>query len=204
MSDRTIAADDLAKVLEDHPKLSAEGYDHPDVRQPDKLVGSRDNLTRRLDEVQAAYDWITTLRRVRITRGTASSYGLKHEGERAGIRYVTNGAMIAAAYLAGVTVKVVPGDPNPKLGVTTARRKPKPVPGSFAAWLAGQVDHNDPVGDLARDAAEDDGWPVDGDYRVYYDYLNSVHAIDGAMRSLRTAWTAFSGSEPEDPYGDDE
>lgn len=204
MAERTITADDLAQVLAEHPTLGANGYDHPDCRQPDKRAVDRQRLTNGLDEVRAAYNWITTLRRARITRDTATSYGLKHEGERAGIGYVTNGAMIAAAYLAGVTVKVRPGHCNPQLGVTTTPAKPKPPAGSFAAWLAGQRDHNDPVGDLARDAADDDTWPTTGDYRSYVDYLSRVGASTGAMESLKTAWTAYSGTEPTDPYSDDD
>ncbi|MEV0214384.1 YozE family protein [Micromonospora sp. NPDC050695] len=204
MSPRIITADDLAQVLDAHPTLNTNGYDHPGFGPSDDWAASRRQLANRLDEVQAAYDWITTLRRCRITRDTATSYGLKHEGEQAGIGYVTNGAFIAAAYLAGVTVKAKRGEANPQIGVTTAPYRPKPAKGSFAAWLGEQTDARHPIGDLARDAADDDTWPTSGDYPTYVNYLNGLHAAPVVLETLREAWTEYAGADPGDPYGDED
>lgn len=204
MRQRIITADDLAQVLNDHPTLNTYGYDHPDVRQPDKRDASRRQLAGELDEVQAAYNWILTLRRERITRDTSTSYGLKHEAEDAGVGYVTNGAFIAAAFLAGVTVKAGPGVANPQIGVTTAPYRPEPTEGSFAAWLGEQTDARHPIGDLARDAAGDDTWPAAGDYRTYVNYLSGLGVMPEVLEALREAWTNYAGVDPGDPYDDED
>ncbi len=204
MSQRIITADDLAQVLADHPRLTAYGYDHPDDRRSGQRERGRQRITNALGEVQAAYDWILTLRRERISRDTSTSYTLKHEAERAGVGYVTNGAFIAAAMLAGVTVKTSPGVINPQIGVTTASLRPKPAKGSFAAWLGEQTTAQHPIGDLARDAVNDDTWPASGDYRTYVNYLFGLHAAPAVLETLRAAWTEYAGADPGDPYDDED
>jgi uncharacterized protein YozE (UPF0346 family) len=43
---------------------------------------------------------------------------------------------------------------------------------SFGRWLVEQRTRNDPIGDLAKDAARDDGWPVDeSKFESYCRYL---------------------------------
>ncbi|KAB1929177.1 hypothetical protein F8280_00065 [Micromonospora noduli] len=204
MRQRIITADDLAQVLNDHPKLTANGYDHPDDWQADKRELGRQRIVTGLDEVQAAYDWIVNLRPARITRDTSTSYRLKHEAEEAGVGYVTNGAFIAAAFLAGVSVKAGPGVVNPQIGVTTDPYRPKPAKGSFAAWLVEQSNVRHPIGDLAREAADDDTWPASGDYRMYVDYMIGLRAMPEALEALRMAWTQYSGADPGGPYDDED
>ncbi|MDG4751288.1 YozE family protein [Micromonospora sp. WMMD718] len=183
---------DLTRVMDAHPmlcdygygKYTAAGFDH---------AADRAALADNLDQVRTAYAWLGTLHPA-SDRPWPTSYGLKHAGEHAGIGYVTNGAMIAAAYLAGVSVRVRPDCPNPELGVALTPPKTPAPDGSFTAWLAGHANANHPIGGLARDVAGDDCWPATGtDYRQFADHLAEHFAYEPAWMSLREAWEAYSG-----------
>jgi hypothetical protein len=188
---------DLTHLLDQHPRLGIEGYDHPHVRHPDALAVSRERLAASLDEVRTAHAWLHTLHGTRVTADSPSSYSLKKAGEHAhGLPYVTNGAMITAALLAGIPIKITPGDPNPRLGVTLTPPRPRPPVGSFAAWLDGCLNDSDLIGDLARDAHHDDTWPLTGDYSTYYEYMSRVGASWPAMEALEQAWTSYAGKPP--------
>lgn len=194
---------DLTRVMDAHPMLCNFGYG--------KSSGARFNhdadraaLADNLDQVRTAYAWLRTLHPAG-DRPWPTSYGLKHDGERAGIGYVTNGAMIAAAYLAGVPVRIHPDSPNPGLGVALTPPKTPAPDGSFTAWLAGHADANHPIGDLARDAAGDDCWPTTGtDYRQFADHFAEHTASESAWTNLREAWEAYSGHPAPSDDGDED
>ncbi|MEV6799664.1 YozE family protein [Micromonospora rifamycinica] len=194
---------DLARVMDAHPLLCNFGYGKSPWAGWN-YAADRAALADNLDQVRTAYAWLHTLHPA-VDRPWPTSYGLKHDGEYAGIGYVTNGAMIAAAYLAGVPVRAHPDDPNPELGVAlTPPKTPAPV-GSFTAWLAGHADVNHPFGDLARDAADDDCWPTTGtDYRQFADHLAEHTAYEPARRTLREAWETYSGHPAPSDDGDEE
>lgn len=111
---------DLDAVLDKHPHLNDNGYGRPRGYDYDTDAGHK-RLRGLLDQVQhcAAYlrsqPWQT-----RLTARSMSSYGLKHAAERWGeFGYVCNGAMIAAALILGVPIKL--DGLNPQIGVTRAR-----------------------------------------------------------------------------------
>lgn len=56
----------------------------------------------------------------------------------------------------------------------------------FTAWLREQRDREDPVGDLARDAAVDPNWPGDVSLSDLIDHVGGV-----AEGSLRTAYIEY-------------
>ena len=63
---------------------------------------------------------------------------------------------------------------------------------SFTEWLAGQAGRDTPTGDLARDAAQDPGWPRGGtDLSTFVAHLESMGAHDAALDALRRAWGGY-------------
>jgi uncharacterized protein YozE (UPF0346 family) len=63
---------------------------------------------------------------------------------------------------------------------------------SFAAWLRNQRRRDDPVGDLARDAAADRHWPKAAkSLPRLLDYLAGRGACPGAVEACRRAWAEF-------------
>ncbi|MGA3562694.1 YozE family protein [Melissospora conviva] len=194
---------DLDRILNEHPmlcncgygKYRGAGFNH---------AADRADLAANLDQVRIAYAWLGTLHPAG-DRPWLSSYGLKHDGENAGIGYVTNGAMIAAAYLAGAPVRVHPGSLNVGIGVSLTPAKMPAPDGSFTSWLAVQAGADHPVGDLARDAAHDDCWPSAGaDYRQFADHLAEHGAGEPVRSALREAWEAYSGHSVSSDYDDEE
>jgi len=63
---------------------------------------------------------------------------------------------------------------------------------SFKAWLQQQLQRNDPVGDLARDAGSDKDAPGGRkSYIAWRDYLHSRWAHRDVLRTLKEAWGEF-------------
>lgn len=105
---------DIDTLTAIHPQLNENGYGSSNLSS-----GARSMRPVRLDEVQAAYDWIAEQTWL-TAPGANSSYGLKHVMEHETRTYVTNGAFIAAALLhapAGLEVKL--DDLNPAIGIKT-------------------------------------------------------------------------------------
>ena len=73
---------------------------------------------------------------------------------------------------------------------------------SFAAWLRNQRRRDDPVGDLARDAAADRHWPKAAkSLPRLLDYLAGRRACPGAVEACRRAWAEFRAERPRSPTG---
>jgi uncharacterized protein YozE (UPF0346 family) len=73
---------------------------------------------------------------------------------------------------------------------------------SFAAWLRNQRRRDDPVGDLARDAAADRHWPKAAkSLPRLLDYLAGRGACPGAVEACRRAWAEFRAERPRSPTG---
>ena len=65
----------------------------------------------------------------------------------------------------------------------------------FTSYLMRQQRRDDPVGDLARDAAQDAYWPDGrGGKGRYAHYLEQQGACRGAMTALERAWGEYTGA----------
>ncbi len=94
-------------------------------------------------------------------------------------------AVAVEMWLAGAPV---PG------GVDVIKANAGPLP--FAAWLKRQAVRDDAVGDLARDARDDLGFPSwPGTVASVRGYLEG-RAGDPALQALRRAITEFEGVDP--------
>ncbi|TQS44349.1 hypothetical protein [Cryptosporangium phraense] len=119
-----ITADQVQRILDEHPLLNAHGVGRGNGSPKDRYEAVMAEPLRgvRLEEVEAARDWLTSTREPRKTfSGAASSYHWKHVMERDGAGYVTNGAFIVACYLAGFPVAENDGF-NPRCGI---RKEPR-------------------------------------------------------------------------------
>ena len=75
---------------------------------------------------------------------------------------------------------------------------------SFAAWLRNQRRRDDPVGDLARNAAADRHWPKAArSLPRLLDYLAGRGACPGAVEACRRAWAKFRAERTRWPTGRD-
>lgn len=62
----------------------------------------------------------------------------------------------------------------------------------FTEWLTEQIARSDPVGDLARDVAEDASWPGDGqEYATYEVYLRRRVVSPESRLALEDAWSEY-------------
>lgn len=67
---------------------------------------------------------------------------------------------------------------------------------SFFSWLAEQRDREDPIGDLARDVADDAGFPRDlRGLSELSSYLSSKHADARVHEVAEEAWSAFTDAK---------
>jgi hypothetical protein len=68
---------------------------------------------------------------------------------------------------------------------------------TFIQWLKQQRDRDDPVGDLARDAASDRRFPRSNSLVRLQAYLAfDTYAIDLAQIALVRAWAEWQGADP--------
>ncbi|MEX0807728.1 MAG: YozE family protein [Dongiaceae bacterium] len=193
--------------LHHEPRLTTAGFPYRDHSSRNPFEIAKDEYERRaalfsnggLAQIETAIAWIDTVKIVKDLK--TGSYAAKHRAEDWGrenglVSYVSNGALVAAAIYRQVPFKRVPDSPNAILGLEL-----DPVPeaktGSFTAWLRSQVHRHDPIGDLARDAADDTTFPIHTNSKTKLrSYLYSKHACDGAQRALDKAHSAWS-SESE-------
>jgi YozE SAM-like fold len=69
------------------------------------------------------------------------------------------------------------------------------MPMTFQQWLWRQRTREDPVGDLARDAAHDRQKPSGDTTRQWMRYLVRLNAAPGAIRACLRAWTEYLAEE---------
>jgi uncharacterized protein YozE (UPF0346 family) len=62
---------------------------------------------------------------------------------------------------------------------------------TFWQWLKNQRKRQDPIGDLARYARTDKGFPRRGDEKAHRDYLESLPACPGALKAMGRAWNEY-------------
>jgi hypothetical protein len=114
-------AEDLNRVLDEHPRLSTFGLGLSRTlgttveEQKTEFDRERQELRDALPSVARVYYWLKAEIGV-IRTPTRGSYGLKHVAEKAIGQYVTNGEFIAAALIAGYPMREQCG-PNPLFGV---------------------------------------------------------------------------------------
>lgn len=184
-------------ALKLHPDLTMNGFRyHGFDRDPFEGAKSEHESRARLfsddslAQIATAIQWIDSVKKVKTCE--CGSYGAKHLAERWGREngldsYVANGALISAAIHRKVLLRRTPDSPNAELGLDPDPM-PEPKSGTFAHWLRKQTERNDPVGDLARDAAQDRIFPVDtSSGPKLRSYLRSINACNGAMEALEQA-----------------
>ncbi len=109
----------IRRTMKDHPDLHYLGYGLIMSRRPGNVRmeppthKDRDDLTRAPDEVELALKWLSFAGKRKTLNTRNSSYGLKSLCERAtGDGYLSNGAFICAALIAGFDFEVIEGGPN--------------------------------------------------------------------------------------------
>jgi uncharacterized protein YozE (UPF0346 family) len=158
------------------------------------------------DEVQVCQSWIEKFaKRTKHINRETYSYSLKHRVERWSGSYVSNGAFILAALNMGYEFYPFQ-EQSPNVVFNMRLFLPENAwkrvrAAAFSRWLFKQKELDTPIGDLARDAIEDDTWPRKAkrfiDFRLY---LESVGASTACLRTLTEAWVACYEKKP--PYPD--
>jgi transcriptional regulator with XRE-family HTH domain len=192
-------------ALKQHPDLSLNGFRY-DGFDKDPFDGAKSEHESRarlfsddsLAQVATAIRWIDSVKKIKTYK--CGSYGAKHRAEKWGrenglASYVANGALIAAAVYRKVGLRRTPNNPNAELALDPDPM-PEPKSGTFAHWLRKQTKRNDPIGDLARDAAQDRTFPVDtSSGPKLRSYMRSCRACDEAIEALEEALAEWRGSK---------
>lgn len=121
-------ADEITTALEavmiKYPQLHCHGYGWmPGI----DLEEGRRCLRDQVDEIAIALPYLENLPRLKpgSARGR-SSYSLKHRAEKTVQHgYVSNGALIAAALILDIPIRITAGNPNPVISVGFAPGEPK-------------------------------------------------------------------------------
>ena len=66
---------------------------------------------------------------------------------------------------------------------------------TFRHWLKGHEQDNTPIGNLARDVAQDRDIPRLKVRASWYRYLIAQHACDAALSTFERAWKAYERGE---------
>jgi uncharacterized protein YozE (UPF0346 family) len=169
--------------------LDQRAYEDPDTFRNGK---QQYHLTE--DEQEALLRWIlANFTAAKTVWRRSTSCTIKHWFEASsGGFYVTNGHFKGAMLAAGFE----PADPTAKDWLFRIRRVVhRPQRGSFLAWLLRRRHRDDPIGDLARDASRDRGFPsgetTEAELRTH---LVQFGACRDAQEALHEAWTAYERS----------
>jgi len=109
---------DLMSAMEKEPLLSAFGL-HGSNREPN-FERDREHLAKDFEMFLVCSEYLTLCKPIKtINPRVGSSYSLKHEVERWSGAYVHNGAFIAAVIQAGIKYKIIPGNPNIYLAISS-------------------------------------------------------------------------------------
>ncbi len=63
---------------------------------------------------------------------------------------------------------------------------------SFRVWIRQFIDHNNAIGDLARDINDDSNFPKKNDYNTLLVYLKDHDACDDAIQTLKESWQQYN------------
>lgn len=102
----------LEEVMAEHPTLNASGFGRSRYNKNFDMSSERKSLSMSVAAVEAAVEYLAGLPIVKTTsRKARGSYELKHKAERTPKAmdttngYISNGCLIAAAYMLGLEVK---------------------------------------------------------------------------------------------------
>ncbi len=199
--------DRIRVVLEEYPDLAYAGF--RDERAFSLGSETFEQSRARLlsdDAVAQVENCLACLKHVRKARKAASSYAMKHvvENWRRGEEllepptYVANGALIAAACIAGFRLKheadhincLVYANEDDLRDLSRGRIPNRARPSSpFVAWLFKQVKRDDPVGDLACDLKQDRTFRRDGSEHLLAWHLRfKGNHVQKALMSAYWEW----------------
>lgn len=65
---------------------------------------------------------------------------------------------------------------------------------TFTEWLSEQLGRDDPIAELAEDAAQDLRWPAEGSLPVYRRYLHEKGVPDYVLETFQSAWDEYEAS----------
>lgn len=199
--------DRIRAVLEEYPDLAYAGFRDEKAFSlgSETFEQSRARLLSD-DAVEQIEDCLACLKHVRKARkAEASSYSMKHVVEKwkrgeepHGPRtYVANGALIAAACIAGFRIKheadhincLVYANEDDLRDLSQGRLPNRARPSPFVAWLFKQVKRDDPVGDLACDLKQDRTFRRDGSEHLLAWHLRfKGNHVQKALMSAYWEW----------------
>lgn len=118
---------DIRRALEVEPLLTYGGF----AKNEDEAKGGYSELVDHISEVQMCYDWLI-MQNIgqRVSHREHSSYLLKHAAEAFADSYVSNGAFLCAAIIAGVPYKRIRNTPNAFVAVRGRRHRKR----SYSGW----------------------------------------------------------------------
>ena len=194
-------------ALRQHPDLSLNGFRYNGFDK-DPFEGAKSEHDSRarlfsddsLAQIATAIRWIDSVKKIKTYK--CGSYGAKHRAERWGkenglASYIANGALIVAAVHRKVGLRREQNNPNAELALDPDPM-PEPKSGTFAHWLHTQTKRNDPIGDLARDAAQDRTFPVDtSSGPKLRSYMRSCRACDEAIEALEEALSEWRAAKKQ-------
>ena len=160
-------------------------------------------------QVELCEKWISrNCKKAKEINPEAYSYWLKHKVEEWSVVYVSNGAFIAAALNLGYRMRIS-GDNGPNSIFDMVLLLPEKDwsrirPLGFSRWLFKQAKLNNHIGDFARDAIEDEGWPRKAkrfiDYRFYL--AKKERVAEYYLNILVEAWRSCYKQDPPFPNDD--
>jgi len=107
--------DQLDKVMQEHPRLTSNGFESSKSKDFDKY---REELRNDLAGFQAACVYLSRVNKTKSINTTVSSYGYKHRVEDMGYPYLFNGTFIAAAIHKGFKMDTRSDTPNAAFNIS--------------------------------------------------------------------------------------
>lgn len=117
---------DFKKVIENEPSLTSDGVNSlyfiktskkiPLEEAKEQLSQQRETFLSQFDEFELCCAWLAKFKKVKTPQ--YSSYYLKHVVEKLGGKYVSNGALIAAALHLGIPTKFFSDSPNINVAIS--------------------------------------------------------------------------------------
>lgn len=120
------------------------------------------------------------------------SYTLKHKVEDWSGKYISNGAIIEAAYRHDYKIRAIDNGPNAYFGMDLLFPEDEWMrirPIGFSKWLFLQLDRDDYIKKLASHASQDTTWPRRSKKFIeFWMYLQSCKVTESSMDNLTKAW----------------
>lgn len=167
------------------------GLDQRAYQDPDTFRNGKEQYNLTADEQEALLHWILgNFIEAKSALRRETSYTMKHWFERSQVGfYITNGHFKGAMLAAGFQ-PTNPKDNDWRFRVRRIVNAPKP--GSFLAWLLTKHHGDNPLGDLARDAARDRRFPNgDTTESALRTHLLQHGACREARETLHEAWRKY-------------